>query len=572
MRTVILSIFLFLNFAGRAGVFDTVRTVPVNARMLAAQDVYNRIKTQDSVFAIASIRQLIDITYDLDDMSLRCFATSLMADQYARIRSFNNESTQLHEQAIRMARENSLELMEAICTFRMGRYYYNFKKYPPAFEYLIRADNYFKNRAYRDVPNVDEILHFMAGIYYETGNDEMAEQYLKDILQLPKTGAYIKKQTLNTLALISRQRNNNEKSLDYFRQTLQEAMSEQDSVWMGISYTNIAMILHIQEKYDSAYQLFRKGYDLSHRYKEWTHAFICLLSMAKIDMHRGNMDMADKKIQEAGASLSGSAALNTRKLWYETLVVFYKAKKQPDLALEAQNRLIAVKDSITISKDQKAYRDIQLRIEMEKHMNEIGTLEAEKRADALKRNGIIIVMALLILVLLLWYWSYRIKVRSNAAILQADKMRAEEKLKYARQLLQNFTENTRQKNELIVQFADELEKLKAGMPAHTMYGSKLLQVEKLMQSNILSDEEWESFRELFDKVHKGFFQRLSEKFPGLSINETRMVTLMRLGISEREMSNMMGVSAEKISEIKKGLRSKMEMANDPVAEEIIKNI
>jgi tetratricopeptide (TPR) repeat protein len=572
MRIAILSIFLFLHSAGRAGVFDTVKTVPVTGRMLAAQHVYNTIKTQDSVFAISSIRQLIDITYALDDMSLRCFATSLLADQYARIRSFNNESTQLHQQAIAMAKENRLELMEAICTFRMGRYYYNFKKYPPAFEYLIRADNYFKNRAYRDVPNVDEILHFMAGIYYESGNSEMAEEYLKDILQLPQPGAYIRKQTLNTLALISRQRNNIETALDYFQQTLGAAMAEQDSVWMGISYTNIAMILDLQEKYDSAYQLFEKGYALSHKYKEWTHAFICLLGMAKIDIHHGNMSLAEKKIQEAGTS-PVIYTLNTRKLWYETLVMFYKAKKEPGLALEAQNKLVAVKDSITISKDQKAYRDIQLRIEMEKHLNEIGKLESEKRAEALKRNGIIIVLALLIVVLLLWYWSYRIKVRSNAAILQADKMRAEEKLKYARQLLQNFTENSRQKNELIVQFAAELEKLKTGMPAHTMYTGKLQEVEKLMQSNnILSDEEWESFRDLFDKVHKGFFQRLQEKFPELSVQEVRFITLIRLGISEKEIANMMGIGENEVVAAKNTLWNRMLKGSDQTLDEVIKNI
>lgn len=572
MRIFIVSFLLFLSFAGKAGVFDAVKTVPANGRMLAAQHIYNAIKTKDSVFTVGALRQLIDITYDLDDMSLRCFATSLMADQYARIRGFNDKSTQLHQQAIAMSKENGLELMEAICIFRMGRYYYNFKKYPPAFEYLIRADNYFQDRDYKDVPNVDEILHFMAGIYYETGNNEVAEKYLKDILQLPQIGVYIKKQTLNTLALISRQRNDVEKALDYFRQTLQAALSERDSVWMGISYTNIAMIFHLREKYDSAYSLFEKGYFLSHRFREWTHAFICLLNMARIDIHRGNILLAEEKIDQALTSLFVYTTPATRKLWYETLVLFYTAKKQPDLALQTQNNLIAVKDSIAISKDQKAYRDIQLRIEMEKHLHEIGKLEAETRAETLKRNGIIAILALLLVVLLLSYWSYRTKVRSNAAVLQADKMRAEEKLKYARQLLQNFTENSRQKNELIVQFAAELEKLKSGIPAHFVYADRLEKVEKLMQSNILSDEEWQSFRDLFEKVHKGFFQRLAEKFPGLSEQQIRLITLIRLGITEKEIGNMMGIPESMITAIRNSLRTQMMNENDQTLEELIKNI
>lgn len=573
MRIFILFCSLLLTGICRAHVFDTIKTIPASGRMQAVQDIYNRkIKASDSVSAIRSIQQLIDVSRILNDRPLQCFSTSLLADHYARIRGFNEQSTRLHEQAITLAKENHLSLQTAICTYRMGRYYYNFKKYPQAFEYLLRADDHFRTIGYKDVPDIDEILYFMAGIYYETGNDDRAEVYLQDIQELPAIHPYVKKQSLNTLALISRQRNDIERSLNYFQKTLQVALAEPDSVWVGISYANIASLHFLLEQYEQAYPLFGKGYGLSIRHQEWPHAYLCLLYMARIDILRNQLHAAGKKIDAAVALHPLYNTLNGKKLLYETQVLYYEAGKKPGMALRAQNLLMAVKDSIAVSKDQKAYREIQLRLETEKHLNAIGKLEAETRAEAFKRNGIIAILALSLIVLFLWYRNYRVKAQGNAAILQADKLRAEEKLKYARQLLQNFTENTKQKNDLIVQFAAELEKIKASLPGQIAQAEKLQQVEKLMQSNVLSDEEWKSFNDLFEKVHKGFFQRLSDKFPGISAEEARLITLLRLGISERETGNMMGITAERIEEVKQALKKKMNLGDDIPIEELVKTI
>ncbi len=571
MRIVALLSLLLVTVFCRGGVFDTVKLLPVSARMVRVQDIYNnQVKQKDSFFAINSIRQLIAIARDLDDKPLRCFSTSLLADQYARIRSLNDESTQLHKDAISMAQEFDLPLMTAICTYRMGRYYYSFKNYPFAFEYLLRADNYFKSTGYKDVPDIDEILYFMAGIYYETGNNDMAESYLQDIQQLPVINSYIKKQSLNTLALINRQQNDTVKALHYFEKTLQVAMAEPDSIWIGISYSNIASLYFLQQNYDKAYSFFQQGYRLSLKYSEWSHAYICLLYMARIDIFQGNTQAAEKQINAAMALPASNSNMNARRLLYETRVSYYEAVRQPVMALQVQSRLIALKDSIAVSKDQKAYREILLRIETEKHLNVIGKLETDKRTDTIKRNAIIAGLVLILLVLLLWYRNYRVKSRSTAAILQADKLRAEEKLKYARQLLQNFTENTRQKNELIIQFTQELERLKASLPGQLLYEERLLNFEKLMQSNILSDEEWASFKELFEKVHKGFFQRLADKYPGLSVSDTRLISLIRLGISDQEISNMMGMTKENVQTSKQLVRSKLQ--DEGHVEEIIKNI
>src|SRR5437016_3025425 len=87
-----------------AGVFDFISFIPAKQRLTQTQSIYNdQVKHKDSVFAIASIKELISLANDLDDKQLQCLSISLLADQYARTRALNDLSTELHKQAIEKA-------------------------------------------------------------------------------------------------------------------------------------------------------------------------------------------------------------------------------------------------------------------------------------------------------------------------------------------------------------------------------------------------------------------------------------------------------------------------------------
>jgi tetratricopeptide (TPR) repeat protein len=558
MRSILVILCLVQAIICNGSVFDTLKLLPAPQRMAKAQDIYNKqLKHRDSVFAIHELKELSVLAGTLQDKSLGCFAVSLLADHYARMRSFNEYATSLHKQAIRMAEEEQLQLMTAICTYRTGRYYYSFKQYPLAFEYLLRADNYFKAIGYNEVPDMDGVLYVLGGIYYETGNYEKATSFLLEIQSLPQVDYFIRKQSLNTLALINRQSGDTARALHYFQQTLDIALVAKDSIWMGVCYGNIGSLYFFTRQYKKAYPLLQQALALSLRYQQWGDAYADLLLLSRIDLMQNNIAAAAARINAAINMKEYKPTLNSRKILYETQVAYYRRLGQDRLALDIQDQLLALKDSIARSSNQQAYREIQLRIESEKHLSDIGKLAAEAHTRTLRRNAAIVALVLLILVLLLLYRNHRMQTRNAAAALQADKLRAEEKLKYARQLLQNFTENTRQKNALIDQFAAELEKLKAGIPGQPSYEERMKNFNRQFRSGILTTEAWNSFEELFEKVHKGFFARLSGKHPTLSITEMRLAALSKLELDKTEIGNMMGMDTNTVQVSLELLRQKL---------------
>jgi hypothetical protein len=154
------------------------------------------------------------------------------------------------------------------------------------------------------------------------------------------------------------------------------------------------------------------------------------------------------------------------------------------------------------------------------------------------------------------------------ALLQSEKNRAKEELRHADLALEKYTENLRQKNELIEEFKAEIEylHLQLGEPPDR---EKLLHLEKLMRAHIMTDDTWDEFKKLFEKVHAGFLFRVREKFIQVTESDIRLLTLVKLGLSNREMANMLGVTTEAIKKSRQRLRKKINLPEHLSLEEVV---
>ena len=97
-------------------------------------------------------------------------------------------------------------------------------------------------------------------------------------------------------------------------------------------------------------------------------------------------------------------------------------------------------------------------------------------------------------------------------------------------------------------------------------------LEQLHSTTILTDEEWEYFRQLFEKVHGGYLQRLKEKLPGLTPAETRFMALSKLKFSNKEMAATLGVSPQAMRVTWHRLRKKLELPEESSADELVNSL
>ena len=141
-------------------------------------------------------------------------------------------------------------------------------------------------------------------------------------------------------------------------------------------------------------------------------------------------------------------------------------------------------------------------------------------------------------------------------------------LELKEQQLTNYVRQVRKKNELLEQLQSEL-----------LQKQEIEQVEekeevfeKLMKSIILTQQDWEEFKVIFEEVHKNFFTKLRSRQPDLTESEIRLAALTKLNLTAREMAGMLGISPESIKKSRYRLRKKLSKKGEDSLEELVQMV
>ena len=133
----------------------------------------------------------------------------------------------------------------------------------------------------------------------------------------------------------------------------------------------------------------------------------------------------------------------------------------------------------------------------------------------------------------------------------------EDELGRAKVDLAGFLDNLHEKNALIDTITAQLEDLSKTKPANPEAQSLMDARQKLINSSLLTNDDWDEFRRRFERVHPGFFWELKSHLPGLTPAEERLLALSQLRIDTRQMSRMLGISPNSIHTTRYRLRKKI---------------
>ncbi len=97
-------------------------------------------------------------------------------------------------------------------------------------------------------------------------------------------------------------------------------------------------------------------------------------------------------------------------------------------------------------------------------------------------------------------------------------------------------------------------------------------LKKMISSNLQSENEWESFKIHFEKVHPDFFSKLKERYPELSENELKLCAYIRIGMTPKQISQMISVLPNTIKTNRYLVRKKMKLQTKDSLDEHIRSI
>jgi len=94
----------------------------------------------------------------------------------------------------------------------------------------------------------------------------------------------------------------------------------------------------------------------------------------------------------------------------------------------------------------------------------------------------------------------------------------------------------------------------------------------LVNRILLTEHDWLSFKDDFEKLHPGFFGRLKTFAPGVTPAEARLTALMRLNLGNKEMAVMQGISDGAVRVTKSRLRARLHLSERDDLEGFIQNL
>ncbi len=258
---------------------------------------------------------------------------------------------------------------------------------------------------------------------------------------------------------------------------------------------------------------------------------------------------------------------SVQKRLYFSLKELYKIKGDLTKSIGYFDNYAAISDSLFNEEKANQIASMQAQHDFsqkEKEL-EIAKQELELMVEKDKANNLMKIVFLLLALLigsLIWNLLRRKDAKIDKGEKALSKAKSETKeLKNEIQLkegeLTTYTLNFIQKNELLWEVKSSLDELKKG--ADSAQKKKVNSLARLIDSTVRIDEGWEDFRKYFEATHQGLIPALKQKYPDLTQNDLRLLALIRINLSSKEISSMLGITPESVKTARYRLRKKMNM-------------
>jgi DNA-binding CsgD family transcriptional regulator len=480
------------------------------------------------------------------------------------------------------AGQNNDPQIAAVCRHFAGQYYFLDGEYGKAFEHLLAANKAFREIGYRNIPEISRYLYELAFNYYYFQEYEKVIQLLTEAALYPVFSDNLAIQTYNTMGMAYTSRlhamhnpKDGEKAERNYLKAREVAARHGDSLWIGISTGNLADLYIQQQQWDTALAALQIDYAIGLRFgNARSLPDQTALKLADIYWQRRQMDSCFYFLRQSMELYRRNLAdpyfgQNLRNEYF--LKGYYDVGRRYYRAVNDFPKAYAFSDSLSLLSERihKRYNSRQMslaeqKLLIQKHQLEVAAIEKEKKAQ---RRLFWTGSGTLAMVALLFFRLYRLGRlrRQQEGEINAEKEKSmhlekrlvEEELQRARTDLEVFVDNLHEKNALIDAITIQLEHLSRPQPRDSE--PQLLEEarQKLINAILLTNEDWEEFRQRFERVHPGFLRQLKTLFSDLSPAEERLLALSKLDLDTRQMSRVLGIAPESIRKTRYRLRKRL---------------
>ncbi len=341
-----------------------------------------------------------------------------------------------------------------------------------------------------------------------------------------------------------------------------------DNYSVGVLYSNLGQIyMDYYKNYDKSIAYLKKAlanYQKNEIYNYQEHVFRNLaFNYTKKGDYSLAIDYAKKALAIAQESHDPQQKINS----YAALI---EAQQKADFHKEAFENLSFQKnleDSVLSIEKTSIIAEMDAKFETIKKDAAIKILNKSAELDKIKSWSLIFVIILLTTGGTFVYYTITQKRKSEIKIAQQEKiieqkklLNAEQELEFKKKELTAKVLQLARKNEFLGSLENEVGLLKSNVDSSVEKASN--RIKRLIIHDIADEKQWEQFSKEFSGVHQGFIDALFAKFGEFSKSEIRLISLLKMNLSSKEIANMLNISDDGIKKARYRLRKKLNLDHE----------
>lgn len=423
-----------------------------------------------------------------------------------------------------------------------------------------------------DVVDEARLMNNIASCYWNLGRGKAAVEAFLETLdfydqhEVTTQSRYYRGETLGNLGVIYMEMGRFEESATYLEQAYEVFSDEQYATYRNYEqYRNIAL-----STLGGGYLMQGNGADALpylNDYHEYVTAENDYLEIAKsygnlayANYLKGNFSVAYQYYEKSIALSEQYGFRRVMVITYKDLSDTYFAEKKYEKGVEYLNKHYALKDSIQGAEVQADLNDLKVAHETALKEQEIVRLgqvnQIQQQRLVITYGGFAIV--LLLSGLLITYLVNLNRRRKEQAEWNALKLsHAEQKLSYQKKDITKMALEISKKHDFSSQLLEQLRgfELYLSKPAKT----KWRKLENSVRNHLQSTDEKLLLNENVQQINQSFYDKLEQSFPELSKTDKEICSYLRLGLSDKEIAVLRGVSHEAVRTGKYRIRKKLKL-------------
>lgn len=513
------------------------------------------LNNPDSALKIAN--EIVPIALQGNKEKLYLNALSVRGRAYERLGNYS-EALENYIKASMLYEKNNNFSKLANVYYRISVVLKNTGHYLQAIEYAYNSLSYIQKYQCKEIE--PHVYNNLGNIFlYLEDYTSASENYNKSLkISLLQKDTILTANLYNNLGLIQYNKGNYSNSLAFYSKSLELRFKLKNYLGMAHSYNNLGGSYTKMESFDSAKFYLTKSIKIKKRIKDIRGLTNSYYNHC---MYYKTLGKTKKALLYADSSINLSKKINYKNTLRDTYYLKYKIysnKHLSDSAIKYIEKYNALGKNIVNYKDFKKIVAFNTKIENIKE-KKITSLENKRK----KLNYIIIFIALVSTSILFISAFIISKIKYNNIKLKDEYL--EKKAEHLTQTIKGKDKELAQnllhlaeKNQVLDKLYQILKKTE-NSPSDSVNKKIKKALSFIKESSNINI--WEEFDEVFNKINNDFYKNLLTKHPNLTSNEKRLVALLKLNLTTKEISALTKQSLHSITVARTRLRKKIGIDN-----------